>query len=135
MYNSHFETWFETKIYYFSFAETLIVIEAYNFKVDWAKVLFHKCILGGEIDFFDHFLNHIPLTDGLVHDLARRFSQYNDCDNSQVQNMIYMLNRVPSVHTKYRIASELNLSQSLRNFVGKNKLAYLQDTIWKTWCM
>lgn len=96
----------------------------------WANVLYEQFIDGNRSDFFEHFTTHFPITDTLVHDISRHLlkSRYT---STTVKNMKEILNCLSSVHTKYRIASELGFSDVVEELLTGGQLAYLKDTVWK----
>lgn len=49
----------------------------------------------------------------------------------QLRNMENILKNLPSVHTKYRIASELGFTDLIEELITSGQLAYLKDTVWK----
>lgn len=114
----------------FSFSQLLILIEAYNYTVDWASVLYEQYIVGNRADFLEHFMRCFPLTDGLVHDMSRQLLK-STYTATTVRNMKEILKNLSSVHAKYRIASELGFADVVEELLAGGQLAYLKDTVWK----
>lgn len=105
--------------------------QSYNYPPDWAVVLFEQCILKTNFAYLDSFLQHFSLNDSLVHDISRKVLSNNINRVEQLRNMENILRKLPSVHTKYRIASELGFTDLIEELITSGQLAYLKDTVWK----
>ncbi|KAL3286719.1 hypothetical protein HHI36_001214 [Cryptolaemus montrouzieri] len=115
-----------------SFEQSLILVEAYNYSPDWASVLFSQCILQNNMTYLEHFLNHLPLTESITRDICRRFiSNFNIINQQGTSNMKIILNKLPSVHAKYQIASESGFNDIVEDLITTGQLCYLKDTVWK----
>ncbi|XP_072396296.1 spatacsin [Diabrotica undecimpunctata] len=114
-----------------SFDQTLILVQAYNYEPDWSSVLFAQCILKTDNNYLQSFMQHLSLTESLVNDISRKFLTANSNSRQEVNNMKTILNKLPSVHTKYRIASELSFTDIVEDLIMSGQLAYLKDTVWK----
>lgn len=55
-----------------NFPQTLIITRAYNYHADWANLIYHHCILNGEIKYLKEFISVNNLTPMIVEDCARR---------------------------------------------------------------
>lgn len=113
-----------------SFSQLLIVIDAYNYNVDWANVLYEQYIIANRNDFFEQYVRHFQLTDTVVHEISRRLLK-TEYTPTTVKNMKEVLHYLPSVHTKYRISSELGFADVVEDLLSGGQLAYLKDTVWK----
>ncbi|XP_045475609.1 spatacsin [Harmonia axyridis] len=114
------------------FEQSLIVAEAYEYSPDWAAVLLKQCVLQNNTNYLEQFLNHLPLTETLIREISRRFiSIYATITPEGVQNMKEILNKLPSVHAKYQIASELSFHDVVEDLLNTGQLCYLKDTVWK----
>ncbi|KAJ8927655.1 hypothetical protein NQ314_019857 [Rhamnusium bicolor] len=108
-----------------------ILVQAYSYQPDWATVLYEQCITQNNNTYLCDFLKHLSLTDALVHDISRKFLNANINTPNEINSMKNLLNKLPSVHTKYRIASELGFTDLVEDLITKGQLAYLKDTVWK----
>ncbi|KAK9871905.1 hypothetical protein WA026_015154 [Henosepilachna vigintioctopunctata] len=71
-----------------SFEQSLILVEAYNYSVDWSSVLFNQCVRQNNMIYLVHFLNHLPLTEAIIRDICRRFiSNFNIITPEGTSNM------------------------------------------------
>lgn len=129
--NFYVITTFIYHIFCFSFEQAYILIQAYNFQPDWSSVLFEQCILKQNMNYLCQFMNHLPLSDTLVHDISRKFLSANINKSAELICMKNILEKLSSVHTKYRIASELGFTDLVEDLLSKGQLAYLKDTVWK----
>lgn len=120
---------FHSNILY-SFPQALILIEAYNYKPDWATVLHEQCVVRGHMDYLQKFTHHFHLSDSLVHDISRKFLNIRP-STKNVDRMKQILVQLPSIHMKYKIASELGFLDVVEDLLAEDKLAYLKDTVWK----
>ncbi|CAG9858094.1 unnamed protein product [Phyllotreta striolata] len=114
-----------------SFDQTLILIQSYNYHPDWSSVLFEQCIVKNNQQYLASFLRHRPLTESLVNDISRKFLSANIDTARELNSMKAILNKVPSVHVKYRISSELGFVDVVEELLRGGQLAYLKDTVWK----
>ncbi|XP_018577700.1 spatacsin [Anoplophora glabripennis] len=114
-----------------SFDQSLILVQAYNYSPDWAAVLYEQCVLSNNISYLHSFLKHLSLTDGLVHDISRKFLSANINTPNEINVMKDILRNLSSVHTKYRIASEMGFTDLVEDLITGGQLAYLKDTVWK----
>lgn len=55
-----------------NFPQTLIVIRAYNYHVDWANLIYHHCVVKGEMKYLREFMTVNSLTPTIVQDCAHR---------------------------------------------------------------
>lgn len=115
----------------FSFSQARILVESYNYPVDWSTVIFEQYIIRNQTDYFEQFVTYLPLTDHIVHDVTRKFLISKSDSKAAAQNMKNMVNTLSSVHTKYRLASELGFSDVVQDLLEGNQLSYLKDTVWK----
>lgn len=107
-------------------------MEAYDYSPDWAAVLLKQCVLQNNTNYLEQFLNHLPLTEALIREISRRFiSIYSTITSEGVMNMKEILNKLPSVHAKYQIASELSFNDIVEDLLNTGQLCYLKDTVWK----
>lgn len=113
-----------------SFEQSLIVSDAYNFYVDWATVLYEQYVVKNNSNYLEDFLKHMPLTDTLVNDISRKFIGSSN-EVNEIKFMKKILNRLPSLHVKYRIASELGFTDLVEDWITSGQLVYLKDTVWK----
>ncbi|KAG5898667.1 hypothetical protein JTB14_005426 [Gonioctena quinquepunctata] len=115
-----------------SFDQTLILIQAYNYQPDWSSVLFTQCITKNNLIYLQSYMKHRSLTENnIVHDISRRFLAANLNTYQEMNSMKSILHKLPSVHTKYRIASELGFTDMVEDLIRGGQLAYLKDTVWK----
>lgn len=115
--------------FYFSFPQALIVIGAYDYKPDWATILYEQCVRNGCMDYLQQFMDHFVLSDHLVHDISRKFlnAKYSTASANNMKEIL----QLPSALVKYKIASELGFTDILQDMLAEDKLAYLKDTVWK----
>lgn len=118
-------------IHYFSFQQTKILIESYNYQADWGLILFKQCILHGRLEFLEDFVASKPLTNTLAQDLTRRFLSEKLLTQNYIKAMKEVLRKVESVHMKYRLASELGFTDVIETLLSGTQLAFLKDTVWK----
>ncbi|KAJ8963130.1 hypothetical protein NQ318_018595 [Aromia moschata] len=114
-----------------TFNQSFILVQAYNFPLDWASLLFEHCILRNNFSYLNAFLKHLPLTDTMVHDISRKFLNANINTQREMDSMKNVLVKLTSVHTKYRIASELGFTDIVEDLIMGGQLCYLKDTVWK----
>ncbi|EFA05905.1 spatacsin [Tribolium castaneum] len=114
-----------------SFEQALILVEAYNFHADWASILYENYVVRNNATYLDDFLKHLPLTDNLAHDISRKFIVSSINSVSEIKCMKNILSRLPSLHVKYRIASELGFTDLVEDLIASGQLVYLKDTVWK----
>ncbi|KAJ8979349.1 hypothetical protein NQ317_016078 [Molorchus minor] len=114
-----------------SFDQSLTLVNAYNYTPDWASVLFEQCILRNNVAYVNSFLNHISLTDAIANDISRKFLAANIETPCEMKSMRNILIKLPSIHTKYRIASELGFIDLVEDLITGGQLDYLKDTVWK----
>ncbi|KAF2884766.1 hypothetical protein ILUMI_21411 [Ignelater luminosus] len=114
-----------------SFSQSLILVEACNYKADWATVLFEQFVINNHWNYLDGFLSSFPLTDTLINDISRKFLNLKAISDTTTRNMKEIINKCASVRTKYRIASELGFSDLVEDLLAGNQLAFLKDTVWK----
>lgn len=113
-----------------SFPQALIIIGAYDYKPDWANILYKQCVVNGDMNYLQQFVDNFLLSDHLVHDISRKFLNSKQ-EPTATSNMKEILMQMPSVLVKYRVASELGFSDILQDLLGEEKVAYLKDTVWK----
>lgn len=82
------------------------------------------------MEYLDQFMNNFILSDHLVQDISRKFLRSTH-HPATVNCMKELLQRLPSVVVKYKIASELGFTDILQDLLAEDKLAYLKDTVWK----
>ncbi|CAH0552154.1 unnamed protein product [Brassicogethes aeneus] len=116
---------------YLNFDQTFILTQAYNYQPDWSTVLYEQCILKRNITYLEHYLNHLALTETIVYNISRKFLSANINTPLELRCMKNVLSKLPSVHTKYRIASELGFTDLVEDLLADGQLAYLKDTVWK----
>ncbi|KAJ8924490.1 hypothetical protein NQ315_007287 [Exocentrus adspersus] len=114
-----------------SFDQSLILVQAYDYTPDWASVLYEQCILRNNTAYLHAFLKHHSMTDSLIQDISRKFLAANLNAPGEIASMKQVLNAVSSVHTKYRIASEMGFMDLVEDLIVGGQLAYLKDTVWK----
>ncbi|XP_017775225.1 PREDICTED: spatacsin [Nicrophorus vespilloides] len=114
-----------------SFPQALILSEAYNYQVDWAQVLFKQFIMRNQTNYLVNFVNVFNITEDLAFDISRKFLTSNLNEETALNNMKIILKLLPSVHAKYRIASELGFIDLVEELLNGNRLIYLKDTVWK----
>ncbi|XP_044265423.1 spatacsin-like isoform X2 [Tribolium madens] len=114
-----------------SFEQSLILVEAYNFHADWASILYENYVVKNNATYLEDFLKHLPLTDNLAHDISRKFIVSSINSVSEIKCMKNILSRLPSLHVKYRIASELGFTDLVEDLIASGQLVYLKDTVWK----
>ncbi|XP_022921323.2 spatacsin [Onthophagus taurus] len=116
----------------FNFYQTLILINAYDYKIDWAPILFEQSVVKSSPDYLNQYLSTFELSKTLLHEISRKFLSYSNPSDKMIVNMKNILNKFSSVHTKYRIASELGFSDIVERLLESNQLCYLKDTVWKS---
>jgi spatacsin len=114
-----------------NFEQSLILVEAYNFHTDWASVLYEQYVIKNNSIFLEGFLKHLPLTETLIYDMSRKFITTSVNSMSSIECMKNVLNRLSSLHMKYRIASELGFTDLVEDLIATGQLVYLKDTVWK----
>nr|XP_023027706.1 spatacsin [Leptinotarsa decemlineata] len=115
-----------------SFDQTLILTQAYNYQPDWSSVLFEQCVIKNNLSYLQSYMKHLSLTDNnVVHDISRKFLAANLNGYEEINSMKSILHKLPSVHVKYRIASELGFTDMVEDLIQGGQLAYLKDTVWK----
>ncbi|CAH1169832.1 unnamed protein product [Phaedon cochleariae] len=114
-----------------SFDQSLILIQAYNYQPDWSQVLFEQCITKNNAAYLTSFLKHRSMTESLANDISRKFLIANINTTNEINSMKGILEKVPSVHAKYRLASELGFTDIVEGLLQGGQLAYLKDTVWK----
>lgn len=116
---------------FLSFEQALLLVEAYNFHPDWALVLYEQYVVKNNTKYFYSFLQHLPLTETLVYDISRRFITSNVRSTTENRCMKNIVTNLPSLHMKYRIASELGFTDLVQDLLASGQLVYLKDTVWK----
>lgn len=106
------------------------MIEAYDYRPNWADILYQQCVVDGRMDYLQQFMDNFRLSDHLVHTISRKFLLSKQHPTA-VSSMKEILMQVPSVHVKYKLASELGFSNIVQNILAEDKGAYLKDTVWK----
>ncbi|XP_057655737.1 spatacsin [Diorhabda carinulata] len=117
--------------HHLSFDQSLILSESYSYYPEWGAVLFAQFVKQNRTNYLEGFVKHLPLTDSLVNDISRRFLSSKTNNICEINNMKTILYQLPSVHTKYRIASELGFTDFIEDLISSDQLAYLKDTVWK----
>ncbi|KAI4467375.1 hypothetical protein MML48_2g00007702 [Holotrichia oblita] len=116
----------------FNFQQILIIIEAFNFEIDWSNILFEQYVVKDRSDFFQSFALSLPITENLVHDISRTYLNFPKATPSMDKNMRIILHHLNSLHAKYRIASELGFTNLVEELLNSQQLSYLKDTVWKS---
>nr|CAI5834396.1 unnamed protein product [Callosobruchus analis] len=114
-----------------SFEQSIILVQSYNYQPDWSSVLFDQCILRKNLQYLEAFMKQVRLTDNIVHDISRKFLAANINSPVEIESMKAILDELCSVHTKYRISSELGFTDVVEDLIQSGQLAYLKDTVWK----
>lgn len=118
----------------FSFYQSLILVEAYNYKVDWSSVLFEQIVVHNQSSYLDNFLTAFTLSDNIVIDISKKFLNLKAISDTTIKNMKEIVKRCTDVCTKYRTASELGFYDLVEDLLAGSQLAYLKDTAFKTGC-
>ncbi|KZC04326.1 PREDICTED: spatacsin [Dufourea novaeangliae] len=115
-----------------SFSQALIVINAYNYHVDWANVIYNHCILNVNAKYLKDFIAVKKLTPNLVQDCARRYRLEKSITHEMTHNMKMLVSEVSDVECKYMLASQLGFKDIVESMLNNPIIgAYLKDTVWK----
>ncbi|XP_014476874.1 PREDICTED: spatacsin [Dinoponera quadriceps] len=115
-----------------NFPQTLIVIRAYNYHVDWANLIYHHCVLGGDIKYLKEFMTVNSLTPAIVQDCTRRYRLEKNMNHSMTNNIRALVRELTDVECKYMLASQLGFKSIAEEMHNDPTIgSYLKDTIWK----
>ncbi|XP_076375987.1 spatacsin isoform X2 [Megalopta genalis] len=115
-----------------NFSQALIVINAYNFHVNWANLIYNHCILNGETKYLKDFIAVKKLTSSLVQDCARRYRLEKGITHTMTDNIKMLISELSDVECKYMLASQLGFKNIIESMLNDPMIgAYLKDTVWK----
>ncbi|XP_011147988.1 spatacsin [Harpegnathos saltator] len=115
-----------------NFLQTLIVSRAYNYHADWANLIYHHCVLRGEVKYLKEFMTVNSLTPAIVQDCARRYRLEKNINNFMTNNMRTLVYELSDVECKYMLASQLGFKSIVEEMHNDPVVgSYLKDTIWK----
>ncbi|KOC59819.1 Spatacsin [Habropoda laboriosa] len=124
-----------------NFSQILLVIHAYNHHVDWANLIYNRCILNGETKYLKDFIVVNKVTPGLVKDcvcrqvnyyLKKRYRLEKNITHTMTDNMKILISELSDVECKYVLASQLGFKTIVETMLNDPMIdAYLKDTVWK----
>ncbi|CAK9804301.1 SPG11 [Anthophora quadrimaculata] len=115
-----------------SFSQILTVVHAYNHHVDWANLIYNRCILNGEIKYLKDFIAVNKVSPGLVKDCVCRYRLEKNITHTMTDNMKMLISELSDVECKYVLASQLGFKTIVETMLNNPMIdAYLKDTVWK----
>ncbi|KAM4749057.1 spatacsin [Rhinophrynus dorsalis] len=87
------------------FYQAVIVTEAYDLYPDWAEVLYHKVILGGDFQYLEEFRQREALRSGMFEQISNK-CKVQPPGTTGLQNLKRTLSYCEDTYTRYRLAFE-----------------------------
>ncbi|XP_072255220.1 spatacsin [Pyxicephalus adspersus] len=89
------------------FYQAVIVTEAYDMQPDWAEVLYHKVILGGDLQYLDELKQRQLLSNGVIEQISNK-CKLNPPGATGLQNLKRIISCCEDINLRYNLAIENN---------------------------
>lgn len=111
-----------------TFYESYIAEAVYRIGSAWAGGLFNRVIIQSDSKYLADFQNYIKLTPCLISEVAERLKLMPQTSKQSIINMKKLLSLCTDVRIRYRLASELGLTEIQQELMRGPASHYLRDT-------